>query len=238
MFGSTIRFLPRQLVRGTHGQNDFDSFVARIADNTSAAQLYLAAQQRQADNVRAINYDARATMLDAVDPHSSTPGRQAMTWRSLEEQMNDMNVANDVSSTVVEIDTESRYETIQPDGRAQANSVHFGFMDDAYGQYRPPDPFRASQFTWTWLCPSEGCGWQETSDYNISRCRRCTQRPNKMPTYLGRKCHWYSWEEQQAMDWYFFCHTCRYCTWRRWCCGTECVDVYALKQAEIRRSRF
>ena len=168
-------------------------------------------------------------MLEVLDPFSSTPGRRAMTWRNLEEQMNNMLVATDASSTAVEIDTENgdSYEARLEAWQALETNRYWSHPTHT------PYSYEARQFTWTFRCPMYSCGWQEVSDTTISHCRRCAEgqaivQPKKYPTFLGTRCQW--WFDKRAEDWFYFCHTCQTCTWGSRCCGADCVDVYALKQ--------
>ena len=174
-------------------------------------------------------YDARARMWE-VDPHSTTPGR---TWHSLEEQMHNIqlateaHMATDASSTAVEIDTEYSYEARLVAWQASETDRYWSHP------IHTPYSYEARQFTWTFRCPTDGCGWQEASDTRISYCRRCyfgltVVQPKKYPTFLDTVCQ--VCFDNQEEDWFYFCHTCQACTWRRRCCGAECVDVHALKR--------
>ena len=171
-------------------------------------------------------------MLEVMDPFSSTPGRQDTTWRDL-VIMNSMLVEADASSTAVEIDIGNgdSYE-------ARRAAWHASEADRFWSHsIHTPYSYEARQFTWTWRCPTDGCGWQEASDMRISYCRRCyfglmITQPRKHPTFLGTACQW--WFDNQEEVWFYFCHTCQECTWNRRCCDNDCVDVHALKQVQRR----
>ena len=175
--------------------------------------------------------------MEVWDPMSSTPGRQAMTWRNWrrnEERVAMLaNIAaeNDASSTAVEIDTENIDSHEARRSARQALETH--------RVSRGPDSYEAQQFTWTFRCPINGCGWADVSETTVAHCRRCREvgavvQPKKYPTFLDTVCqHCFDNREE---DWFYFCHICQKCTWTRRCCRTDCVDVQALKRGQQRRT--
>ena len=143
--------------------------------------------------------------------------------------MIDMLAATDASSTAVEIDTENGDSYEARLSARQALETHRVLIG--------PDSYDAQQFTWTFRCPIDGCGWQVVSDTTISHCLRCYEgqavvQPKKYPTFIDTVCQW--WFDNQEEDWFYFCHICQTCTWQRRCCGTNCVDVQALKRVQQR----
>ena len=191
------------------------------------------------------------------DPMSMTPGRQplqvqnwwrerdqrdALTWLQQQAELAWRSSLarvdeTDASSTAVEIDTE--HACSQQARRAALQAL------DEYRASRGPGSYEPQQFTWTFRCPDRGCGWAGVSDHDDGPCPRClaaerTTAPLKFPTFMDKVCE--VCFDNQVEDWFYFCHTCLKCTWKRRCCldargvRTECVDVRALKRGQQRRT--